>query len=140
MVFRSFRFVTTNVRSRLLAYRLGVPRRVAPDPKAAFVGARIRALREAKGMALEDLAGDVNPAFSKGHLSSLERGLVMPTYETLCRLADALEVHVADLVIDPIGGSDREKLIDFTRSIPRGTLTKLVKELGALASKKRKTS
>lgn len=90
-------------------------------------------------MAIEDLAGDVEPTFSKGHLSSLERGLVMPTYETLCRIANALEVPVADLVVDP-KGSDREKIFDLTRSIPKGTLTKLVKDLAALASKKRKTS
>ncbi len=90
-------------------------------------------------MGLEQLADAVEPDYSKGHLSNLERGYVMPTVATLRRIAHALGVHVADLVIDP-EGSDREKLIDLSRSVPKGTITKLAKELAELASKKRKTS
>jgi transcriptional regulator with XRE-family HTH domain len=99
------------------------------------IGQRIRELREEAGLGLEELAHAAD--FSKGHLSNLERGYVMPTVATLRVLADALDVLVADLVIDP-EGSDREKVINLTRSVPKGTLKRLAKDLGAL--KKIKTS
>ena len=100
-----------------------------------MIGQRIRQLRGEAGLGLEELAHAAD--FSKGHLSNLERGYVMPTVATLRVLADALNVLVADLVIDP-EGSDREKVINLTRSVPKGTLKRLAKDLGAL--KKIKTS
>jgi transcriptional regulator with XRE-family HTH domain len=112
-----------------------VPRRATPDAAALVIGQRIRELREEADLGLEELAHAAD--FSKGHLSNLERGYVMPTVATLRGLADALGVLVADLVIDP-EGSDREKVINLTRSVPKGTLKRLAKDLGAL--KKIKTS
>lgn len=114
-----------------------MPRRAAPDPEAAAIGARIRALREEQDMGLEKLANAVEPDYSKGHLSNLERGYVMPTIATLRRIARALGVHVADLVIDP-DGSDREKVFALTRSIPDATLKRLAKDLAVLSAKKRR--
>ena len=108
-----------------------MPRRAKPDAEALVIGQRIRQLRKEHGLGLEELAHVAE--FSKGHLSNLERGYVMPTVATLRVLAEAQNVHVADLVIDPLG-SDREKVIDLTRSIPKGTLTKLAKELALLPS------
>jgi transcriptional regulator with XRE-family HTH domain len=131
-----FRFVTTNVESGEAAYRPGVPRRAEPDPEALVIGQRIRQLREQADLGLEELAHAAD--FSKGHLSNLERGYVMPTVAILRVLADALEVLVADLVIDP-EGSDREKLFDLTRSVPKGTIKKLVKDLALLQNKKKAT-
>ena len=113
-----------------------MPRRAEPDPLALEIGQRVRALREAAGLTLEKLAYE-SDLRSKGHLSSLERGLVMPTVLTLQRIAERLGVLVADLVIIP-GRSDREQLIDVSRRLPVGTLKKLTRELGASRGASRK--
>ena len=116
-----------------------MPRRTEPDPHALVIGQRIKFLREEAGLTLEKLAYEADASkgqeadvskghFSKGHLSSLERGLVMPTVATLRVLADRLGVLVADLVSDP-DGSDRERILALTRQLPAGTLKKLVREL-----------
>lgn len=110
-----------------------MPRRRVPDPLALSVGRRIRQLREEGGLTLEMLAFESDAprgkkGFSKGHLSSIERGLVMPTIATLKVLADRLGVLAADLVIDPDGG-DRERIIDATRALTKGVLKKLAREL-----------
>jgi transcriptional regulator with XRE-family HTH domain len=104
-----------------------MPRRTRPDPLALEVGQRVRQLRQEAGMTLEGLAFAAN--VSKGHLSSTERGLVMPTVATLRTLAAALGLLVADLVNDP-ERDDRSRLLDRSRSLPKGALRKLVRELG----------
>ena len=100
-----------------------------PTRYALAIGRRIRALREETGLTQEKLAFE-SELRSKGHLSSLEAGLVMPTIATLKVLADRLGVLVADLVTDPREG-DRAKLIELTRHLPSGVLRKLAKELSA---------
>ena len=112
-----------------------MPRRTVVDPEAELIGQRIKALREERGLGLEQLAHEAE--FSKGHLSSLERGLVMPTVATLSKLANALGVLVADVVSSP-ERSLREKVLDLTRHTPTGPLRRLAKDLGAL--KRPKTS
>jgi len=115
-----------------------MPRRAKPNALALAVGRRIRALREEQGLTLEKLAFEMDVGTkggSKGHLSSLEAGLVMPTVATLKAIADRLEVLVADLVNDPADG-DRAKLLELTRGLPSGVLRKLVKELSAARAKK----
>lgn len=72
---------------------------------------------------------------SKGHLSSMEKGLVMPTVATLKAIADRLDVLVADLVNDP-AESERAKLLELTRSLPVGVIRKLVREVSAAKAKK----
>jgi len=114
-----------------------VPRRAEPDDHALTIGRRIRHLREEIGMGLEELAHAAE--FSKGHLSNLERGYVMPTVASLRKLADALGVLVADIVSDP-SGSTREKILDLTRHAPAGTLKGLARDLTALTRDKIKTS
>jgi transcriptional regulator with XRE-family HTH domain len=101
---------------------------------ALRIGQRIRQLREEKGLKQEQLVFE-SEFKSKGHLSSLEKGLVMPTAATLKLLADALGVLVADLVNDPEDG-DRAKLLELTRDLPAGVVRKLVRELSS-AKKKR---
>lgn len=64
---------------------------------------------------------------SKGHLSSIERGLVMPTVATLKALADRLGVLVADLVNNP-GENERAMLLELTRSLPGGSVRRMVRE------------
>jgi transcriptional regulator with XRE-family HTH domain len=112
-----------------------VPRRATPDEDALRIGRRIRELREEAGLGLEELAHIAE--FSKGHLSSLERGYVMPTVASLRKLADALGVLVADVVCDP-AGSTREKILDLTRHAPAGTLKGLARDLATLTRDKLK--
>lgn len=58
----------------------------------------------------------------RGYVSELERGLVVPGIGALSRIAAALEVTLADLVI---GNSDRERLFDDTRTLPTPAIRKL---------------
>ena len=110
-----------------------MPRRSESDPRALAIGQRIKLLREEAGVTLEKLAYEAD--FSKGHLSSLERGLVMPTVASLRRLAERLGVLVADIVSDP-AASDRERILELTRKLPAGTLKKLVRELSPSKTKR----
>ena len=110
-----------------------MPRRAHPDALALAIGRRIRALREEEGITQEQLAF-TSEMRSKGHLSSLEKGLVMPTVATLKAIADRLDVLVADVVNDPEAG-DRAKLIELTRSLPPGVVRRLVRELSAAKKK-----
>jgi len=126
-----------------------MPRRREPDPLARAVGLRIRQLREDAGLTLEGLAFESARAnegsraykhelsFSKGHLSNLERGLVAPNVLTLQALADALQVDLLDLVTFPDAG-DRQRLVELTRTLPKGTIRKLLKECQATKPRARK--
>jgi transcriptional regulator with XRE-family HTH domain len=94
-----------------------MPRREKPHPFAIRVGRRIRSLRREAGLTIEKLAYESDLG-SKGHLSSLERGLVLPTVETIRVIAERLGVLPLDLVTFP-EDSAREKLIDRTRKASR---------------------
>ncbi|MBN8940819.1 MAG: helix-turn-helix transcriptional regulator [Rhizobiales bacterium] len=59
------------------------------------VGARIRALRQAKGLSLDTVAGTAG--LSIGFLSQIERGLSSPSLKALASLADALGLPIAGL-------------------------------------------
>jgi transcriptional regulator with XRE-family HTH domain len=105
-----------------------MPRREKADPLAAKIGARIRALREAQGLTQEKLAYE-GGLKSKGHLSGIEKGLVLPTLPTLAVLAERLEVDLLDLVTFP-EDSTRQTLVDQTRTMASGTMRRLVREAG----------
>ena len=92
-----------------------MPRRRTPDPLAQAVGARIRQLRQEAGLTIEKLAYE-SELGSKGHLSTLEKGLARPTIQTLKTLADRLEVKLLDLVTFP-EEDERAKLVDRTRQM-----------------------
>ena len=102
-----------------------MPRRGTPDPLAQAVGARIRQLREEAGLTIEKLAYE-SELGSKGHLSTLERGLARPTIQTLQVIADRLEVKLLDLVTFP-EEDDRAKLIDRTRTMTTAEVRRLLK-------------
>ena len=103
-----------------------MPRRARPDPLAARIGARIRVLRKEAGLTLEKLAYESDVG-SKGFLSDVEKGLARPTVETLAKIADRLEVALLDIVTFP-DADDRQRLIDRTRRLSKGSLRKLLKE------------
>ena len=52
---------------------------------------------------------------SKGHLSNLEKGLAVPTIETLRVLAERLGVLPVDLL--NVGATAREELIEISRHL-----------------------
>jgi transcriptional regulator with XRE-family HTH domain len=56
--------------------------------------------------------------FSKGQLSTIEKGLAVPTASTLAVLAEGLEALPLDLLTFP-DDSPREKLIDRSRKASR---------------------
>lgn len=64
------------------------------------IGARVRTLRQAKGMSLGDLG--VEAKVSKGYLSQLENGEdVNPTLDVLLAIAKVLGVTLADILQEP---------------------------------------
>lgn len=81
-----------------------------PDPFAAVIGARVRGLRRAADFSFDAFVEETG--LGRGYISELERGLVVPTVGALARVAAALDVTVADLVL---GDSDRERLFDELR-------------------------
>jgi transcriptional regulator with XRE-family HTH domain len=65
---------------------------------SARLGARLRAQREARGYTQATLAEKVG--VSPNYFGVLERGLKLPTLDTLILLAKALEVSPAELIGD----------------------------------------
>lgn len=61
------------------------------------VGAKIRKLREAKGITQEELAGAVG--MMRSNISRIEAAKHRPTLETMERIAKALKVSIADLIM-----------------------------------------
>lgn len=61
------------------------------------VGAAIRKLREARGLTQEKLAGAVG--MMRNNISRIEAAKHRPTLETMERVAKALKVSVADLIV-----------------------------------------
>lgn len=64
-----------------------------PGPGASF-GARLRSLREAKGMTVVTLAEAIGTTHQA--ISRLERGEVEPKWSTVLKLADALGVDASE--------------------------------------------
>ncbi|MDX2054009.1 MAG: helix-turn-helix transcriptional regulator [Polyangiaceae bacterium] len=103
-----------------------MPRRDSADPIGAKLGRRIRVLREEQGLTQEKLAYEAGLK-SKGHLSGIEKGLVLPTIQTLALLAERLGTELVDLVTFP-EESERHRLIDLSRSMKVGTIRRLVRD------------
>jgi transcriptional regulator with XRE-family HTH domain len=93
------------------------------------IGARVRALRGEEGLTLEKLA--FSAEFSKGQLSSLEQGLVLPTAATLAKLADGLDLLPFDLLVFPDDGA-RQRLVDLTRKLSSAQLRAVTAQIEAL--------
>ena len=62
------------------------------------IGKRIKALRESKNIAQQDLAAACN--FEKSNMARLEAGNTNPTIYTLKIIAENLKVDLIDLVKD----------------------------------------
>ncbi len=62
------------------------------------VGAKIKSIRQAKGLSLMDVVGKIEGGIDKSNLSRIEAGRTNPTVHTLYRLSIALEVSLKELV------------------------------------------
>jgi transcriptional regulator with XRE-family HTH domain len=65
----------------------------------AAVASRVRGLRTTRGWSMDELAG--RSGVSKGMVVQVEAGRTNPSIGTLCRLADAFGVTIADLLQPP---------------------------------------
>jgi transcriptional regulator with XRE-family HTH domain len=61
------------------------------------VGLNIQKIRESKGLTQVDLAGKIRGEFDTTNVSRIESGRTNPTIYTLHRIAEALEVTLAEL-------------------------------------------
>lgn len=87
-------------------------RRVYEKKSEQFAGT-VRALRRAANVTLTDLA--LRSGLSAATLSKIENGRLSPTYETLLRLADGLQVDIAEL----FAGKASEEKSTGRRSVTR---------------------
>ncbi|MBL8587721.1 MAG: cupin domain-containing protein [Methylobacteriaceae bacterium] len=93
-------------------------RRAAPQPVAeAAVGARVRALRRARGVKLDELARQMG--VSIGYLSQIERGLSSPSLRVLVSLTQTLGAPIASLFSAPANGEAEAVVV---RKARRGRL------------------
>ena len=99
-----------------------------PDPFAARVGARIKGCRKEAGISFDAFVEEAS--LGRGYVSELERGLVVPTINVLAKVAGALEMTVADLVI---GDTLREKVFDAARSLTDKQLEELLAQVTGTA-------
>jgi transcriptional regulator with XRE-family HTH domain len=71
-------------------------------------GRRLRALRNAQGLTLEQLGRAADLGYK--HIAEVERGVKLPSFEAIEKLADALEVEPYELFLPerlPAGDADR---------------------------------
>jgi transcriptional regulator with XRE-family HTH domain len=97
----------------------------------AHIGPRLRGMRLARDMTLDVLA--TSAGLHKAYLSRLERGLKAPSIATVLRLADALDVPVAELFGERLPAD----AVRITRAPPRDstdTLQPLSQAAGTLAA------
>ena len=108
--------------------RTGKGHRKEPDPRSRDVGARIKALRLAAGFTFDAFVEETG--LGRGYVSELERGMVVPTLTTLERVAEALELTTADLVL---GEGPRERLFEVARALPAPEVGRLLRSAEATA-------
>ena len=101
--------------------------RTKPDTLAKAVGARVRKLRQAQDFSFDAFVEETG--LGRGYISELERGLVVPTITALAKLAAALEVTVADLVL---GDSPRERLFEVSRKLDEKSVAILLRQAQTL--------
>jgi transcriptional regulator with XRE-family HTH domain len=94
------------------------------DPAALQVGRRVRRLRDERQFTFDAFVEEAG--LGRGYISELERGLVVPGLHALTKIAAALEVTVADLVL---GDSPREQLYEATRGLSDADLRRLLADV-----------
>ena len=79
----------------------------SPSVDLGGIGGDLRAFRKAKGVTLRDLAKASGR--SPGYLSQIETGTVVPSLETVSRIAAALNVELSWFFPNEAGLNDRER-------------------------------
>jgi transcriptional regulator with XRE-family HTH domain len=128
---------TTNVGGPLTS--LAVPRREKPTPLLARFGKRVKELRLAAGLTLEEIHDpDQEVAERKGYMSSVEHGLGNPGLEFMRGIAKALHdeptdaplrVRLVDLVNFPEEDL-RALVIERTRTLTQEQLREILERYG----------
>lgn len=72
---------------------------ITPRGERTAIGGRLRALRQARRMTIEQLAETTG--LSKGFISRVERDLTSPSVATLLQLCEVLNAEVGDLFREP---------------------------------------
>jgi transcriptional regulator with XRE-family HTH domain len=102
-----------------------MPRRQKASALTAAIGQRLRMLRNEQGVTLAHFSAGTG----KGHLSSVEHGLVNPSVTVLDRIAQSTGIEMPYLVCLP-NASDRQALIERTRFLSDDEVTMLLGFLG----------
>jgi len=84
------------------------------------IALRIRSIRKRRGLSQEEVAGLIDR--SPDAISNLERGVSVPTYETLDALAQGLKVPLSDFFLDektesPVRAEAMARLTDAARQL-----------------------
>jgi transcriptional regulator with XRE-family HTH domain len=109
-----------------LGKRKSAGHRKVPDQNAAAIGQRIRRLRMERELTFDAFVEETG--LGRGYVSELERGLVLPNVNVIRRVADVLDLTMADLVL---GSSLREKLFEATLGLDTTTLERLLASVTA---------
>jgi transcriptional regulator with XRE-family HTH domain len=104
--------------------------RETSHPLAAELGARIRSLRKERGFSFDAFAEELG----RGYVSDLERGKVVPTFATLAKVAELLELEVADVVA--LGSSPRLALLTLTRDLTPAQMRALILQAQGMIEKR----
>jgi transcriptional regulator with XRE-family HTH domain len=104
--------------------------RVTSHPLAVLLGARIRTLRKERGFSFDAFAEELG----RGYVSDLERGKVVPTFATLAKVAELLELEIADVVA--IGSSPRLALLTITRDLTSAQVRRLILQAQAMLERR----
>ena len=107
--------------------RTSTHHRRVPNPLAKAVGGRVRRLRDEQEFTFDAFVETVG--LGRGYVSEIERGLVNPSLLALNKLAVALKVTVADLVL---GDTPRERLFEAARGLGAREVRELVEQVERL--------
>ncbi|MBF0269929.1 MAG: helix-turn-helix transcriptional regulator [Alphaproteobacteria bacterium] len=108
------------------------------DKKIRF-GTQLRAIRKQRGLTQEELAEMIDRSVDA--VSNMERGISLPSYETLGRLADKLGIPAKELTesLGDDGTTDPERielearLNDIARSLDKQSLRIALEQIAVLA-------
>lgn len=103
------------------------------------VGGRLREIRKARGLTQERLAERIERSVDA--VSALERGLALPSFETLEKLADVLDVPIRDFFDVEEGASEARvrmltRLMMHARALSDADLEIAVEQVALLARRR----
>lgn len=82
------------------------------------MGARIRQLRQERGLSLAQLAHSLEPQITRFHLSHIELGDRMPSLRVIAALADGLDVGPFELLLFEQEEGDLVEIVDRVKMLP----------------------